>query len=660
MSLDSKNLVMGKRLADFYGRTALSLCLYSGRVALFIFFGLTNVFHVYGQKEVNFKAFGYIPDTLNDSLYSELKSAKSEKDKLPILYEIAKAYSTYGNSDSLIHYSKAINSIALSNEININQPLHLVRAKYLLGEGKYLNGLYDASLKAYVEGISQLEKSDTTLISYQLKLGLGKVYIRKQMYQKAYDLLKNCAAQLEYNSLAAEANLYLGISYLNQEDLDTASSYFETARRLSNTKAPLKLTLQIAMARALLAVKETNYDRSLNLLEGVIDKSLKNNLFDLYTEAVVRYGSLSRDLENYQVSEMTLSTAYANAMQWNRLDLQKDIINSLRKTYAAKGDYQNAYNLMTQYTLVSKEITQQQNSKAIQELEFKYQTLQKESQIFELKKEQLAKQAEIDRQKTIKKAFLYGFLVLLIPITALLFVYYQKLQTQSKLNLQQKELNTRKISGLLNEQELNLAKTALEAQQEERTRISQQLHDSIGGNLAGIKLQLGNLENDNPLQKEIVSQVNETYELVRDISHDLVPKKFNQHAFSILISEYIQKIENGSQMKVAFLVHPKDKINDLKELLKVELYQIIQELLTNTIKHASAENVELNVTVFENMVQVLFEDDGVGFETSKAKKGIGLSNIENRLQLLKAHMNLDSSIGRGTVITIEIPLKNKT
>jgi len=624
---------------------------------VFILLSVFSTFFVNGQNELNFKAFGYTPNTLNDSLYSALREAKTSKGKLPILYKIGRAYNTYGNSDSLIHYGNLIHSIAVSDEKNESRSLYLARAKYLLGEGNYLSGLYDASLKAFLEGIAEIEKSNNAAIMGPLELGLGKVYLKNKMYQKAYNLLIRSASQSEDALLAAQANLYLGISYREQEDLDSASSYFETAQTLVNANTSPKWSLKISMARAVLAIKETKYDDALTLLENVIDKSLKHNFFDLYTEAVLRYGSLSRDLENYQVSEMTLSMAYANAMQWNRLDLQKEIINSLRKTYAAKGDYQNAYNLMTQYTSVSKEITEQQNSKAIQELEFKYQTLQKENQIFELKEEQLAKQTEIDRQKTIKKAFLYGFLVLLIPIIALLFVYYQKLQTQSKLNLQQEELNTQKIAGLLNEQELNLAKTALEAQQEERTRIAQQLHDSIGGNLAGIKLQLGNLENKNPLQKEIMGQVNETYELVRDISHDLIPKKFNQHAFSILISEYVQKIENSSAMEVTFLAHPKNLINNLRESLKVELYQIIQELFTNTIKHAKAKTVELHITIFENMVQVLFEDDGVGFETSRAKKGIGLNNIENRLQLLNAHMIMDSAIGRGTVVTIEIPLK---
>lgn len=658
MTLSSKKLFTENRLA-LIGKIDDAMSFRFSKLRMLTIFLLIHVLQVNGQNEVQFKAFGYTPKTLNDSIYSALKSAKSQEKKLPILFEIGKSYVTYANADSLIFYSEHIRSTLASLKQNVDRPLYLAKSKYLLGEGKYLGGLYDDALKAYLEGITEIKKTGDDQITYMLQLGLGKVYVKKKMYEKAQVLLNNCLEQQADTTISTQANLFLGISSLAQENLALASSYFDSAENLVYEDNSPELALKISMAKAVLAIRETKYDLAFTLLENIINKSLSYNFFDIYTEGVLRYGGLSRELENYQVSEITLSTAYTNSLQWNRLDLRKQIINSLRKTYAAKGDFENAYSLMTQYITVSNEITEQQNSKAIQELEFKYQTLQKENQIFELKEEQLAKQTEIDRQKTIKKAFLYGFLVLLIPIIALLFVYYQKLQAQSELNLQQEELNTQRIAGLLSGQELNLAKAALEAQQEERTRIAQQLHDSIGGNLAGIKLQLANLENKHPLQQEIMGQVNETYELVRDISHDLIPKKFNQNAFTTLIYEYTQKIENSSEMEITFLAHPKDTINALGEPLKVELYQIIQELCTNTIKHAKAKTIELHITVVESILQVLFEDDGIGFHMDTITKGIGLNNIGDRLQLLNGNITMDSAVGRGTAVTIEIPLKNE-
>ena len=105
-------------------------------------------------------------------------------------------------------------------------------------------------------------------------------------------------------------------------------------------------------------------------------------------------------------------------------------------------------------------------------------------------------------------------------------MYYQKIQTQSELAKKQEEYNTEKVKSLLQEQELNLIKASIDGQDEERKRIAQELHDSIGGNLAGIKLQLSSLAQNSPALKTINSQIDETYQLVRDISHTLIPKKF--------------------------------------------------------------------------------------------------------------------------------------
>ena len=183
-------------------------------------------------------------------------------------------------------------------------------------------------------------------------------------------------------------------------------------------------------------------------------------------------------------------------------------------------------------------------------------------------------------------------------------------------------------------------------------------HDSIGGNLAGIKLQMSSLKDNNEFQKDVMDQVNETYELVREISHDLVPKKFQQNAFTFLLKNYIEKLKKNSSIEIAFSAHPKQDINDLSEKIKVELYQIIQELFTNTIKHANAKNIETHLNIHDAMFQLMFEDDGDGFEVNNLRKGIGLQNIENRLQQLNGNVVLDSAPNRGTVITIEIPLKH--
>ena len=622
--------------------------------ATILFHFITNA-----QESVRFQAYGHTPDVISDSLYKALMNTSETNERANLLYHIGNEHQKHGNGDSIIYYGNLINSlVSLKSKELKNIQLNKARGHLLLGKGNYLNGLLDEALKAYIEGTSQTNFSEYEKEHINLKMGLAETYVQKGSYEEAKVIFSELLQNSTDNTIRARSNFYLGTIALQREDIGLAKKYFESTKTiLSDMDSPrLKLWVNLSFGR--LAAMENKNDHAFTFFENTMADALDQKYFDIYTEAVLDYGKVCTKLEQFQMAEMALSMAYANAMQWNRLELQKKIINSLRITYQKKGDFENAYNLMTQYLRVSNQILEQQNSKAIKEIEIKYQTLQKENQIYELKEEQLAKQSEIERQKTIKKAFLYGFLVLLVPIIALLFVYYQKLQTQSQLNQQQEELNSQKIASLLSSQELELARASLDAQQEERYRIAKQLHDSIGGNLAGIKLQLANLKEDTKFQKEVMAQVNDTYELVRDISHDLVPKKFNQNAFISLLENYINQLKKNSKVEIAFSAHPEEAINNLEAKLKVELYQIIQELFTNTIKHAEANSVEAHLNIHDGLFQLIFEDDGKGFEVENLRKGIGLKNIENRLHNLNARLMLDSTPNRGTVVTIEIPLKD--
>lgn len=154
-----------------------------------------------------------------------------------------------------------------------------------------------------------------------------------------------------------------------------------------------------------------------------------------------------------------------------------------------------------------------------------------------------------------------------------------------------------------------------------------------------------------------MQQVNETYELVREISHDLTPKKFKQNRFTLLLQKYLEQISNNANIGISFNAHPEDKINTLPETLKVEIYRILQELVTNCLKHANATTIEVLLNLIDNELQLIFEDNGKGFDPKLVKNGIGIKNLKNRTEALHGALHIDSSFNRGTAVTIEIPTK---
>ncbi|MEL6485031.1 MAG: hypothetical protein AAFP96_09325, partial [Bacteroidota bacterium] len=360
-----------------------------------------------------------------DSLYTALDEAKSDTQKITLLSDIASKYLASGNGDSVVHYAQLLKNVLDATKETV-KPTDRIFQRRIDGDGKYLNGLYDKALESYLGAIAldSTQKEDSNY--HEAILGVGRIYLAKGELEKAFSILEECTA---YQTVSARAHYLLGIIHFEKKAYDQCRDSFTKAQGLLKKAPNPKLQHRIELNLGQLERALGNSDAAFGYYEKVINASLQDQYYDVYTEAVVQYGRLATELSYFDQAEMTLSMAYTNAIQWNRLELQKKIINSLRKTYEKKGDYQNAYNLMTQYLAVSNRIEREQNSELVQELEVKYQTLRKENQILALKEAQLEKENEIDRQTTIKKAFLYGFLVILVPILALLYVYYQKLQT---------------------------------------------------------------------------------------------------------------------------------------------------------------------------------------------------------------------------------------
>ncbi|MBW1298429.1 tetratricopeptide repeat-containing sensor histidine kinase [Aquimarina litoralis] len=609
------------------------------------------------EKKDWYSFFGEIPKTVSKRYYDQLKNSENLLDKARIIDTIASIHIQSGTTDSIIYYGNLLEEqISAEKDSFEAYDLYLSKAYHILGKGKLEKGLFDDAMKHYLDGIAISPVSEMEKMHYIHQLGLGTVYLYQKEYDSALSIFENCISKTKDTDILLFAKKLVADTFFFRNDFSKAKSiYLEVLEGLKiyeNNK--IRLQTQLKLGR--IDIFENNLPHALEYFRSVKEVALESKFYDLYIDAVIQMGVVYYNQGYAQDAEIVLSSAYVNTVQWNKLELQRDVINVLKDLKVADKDYENAYNLMTQYLSISNQILTNQNKAIVKEMEVKYQTLEKEKEILALKEEQLLKESEIERQRTIKKAFLIGFLAVLLPVIALLLVYFQKLKTQIALNKSQEEVNSQKVHALMIDQELNLINATMDGQNRERKRLARELHDSIGGNLASIKLQISGANDQESFQSKIIKQIDETYHQVRDISHNLASKKFQDNGVSSLIKEYVNNIENGSNQKISFNPYPEEKINEIESPLKEELFKIIQELLTNTLKHAQADQVDIYLNRYQTILQLLFEDNGVGFDTSKTGEGIGFENIRNRLKLLSGNLMIDSTINRGTVINIEIPV----
>ncbi|TSE05106.1 tetratricopeptide repeat-containing sensor histidine kinase [Aquimarina algiphila] len=613
------------------------------------------------------------------------------------------------NDSSLFYTKKALKYNKLIKNDSLKNRTYSLGYN-LFGINNKRIGLLEESRKWHRKGIDISQKFKEKNLYYTHTHGLALVYSEMGDYKSALNLFKECLTYKDNPTITYGSYINIGSIYAKLNDYKSSNDYYQKALKLSQQKENYHAIAVIKINLAINYQDQKDVDKATTLYNEVILLSEEKEYKHLSLIARLNKGSVYKDLKKYNDAEIAFYSALHDAIELGYLDDQKLIYDNLKDIFIAQNDYKKAFEFVTKSFEIKDSINKLQSDKEIDELEVKYKTLQKEKEIkvlqvenynrklelknqdeaiknlklqqevqkkenenkilsFQnasekklneitlLKKDQEIQETKLIRQKGIKNTILYSFLILLVPVIGLLVTYYQKLQTQSELNKKQEEISGQKISSLLKDQELKLIKASIEGQDKERKRIAQELHDSIGGNLAAIKLQLNNPTNSNKEDylKTINYQIDDTYEQVRSLSHNLIPKKFSKNNFCDVLEEYFSNIGKSSSLTTSFVVYPRIEIDFLEEILQIEAFKIIQELITNTIKHSKASSVELQLNLVDNVLSILFEDNGIGFNPNNNNDGIGFENIKSRLNKIYGTFHIDSRINRGTIINIEIP-----
>jgi signal transduction histidine kinase len=193
----------------------------------------------------------------------------------------------------------------------------------------------------------------------------------------------------------------------------------------------------------------------------------------------------------------------------------------------------------------------------------------------------------------------------------------------------------------------------------ERKRIAGDLHDELGPMLSAIKLQINHLEPEDESETAVLEksskQIDTIIQRFREISYDLLPNTLVRKGFIKATHEYIDKIKALHPLQIEFNT---SKFS-LKPEQEVNLYRVVQEIMQNTIKHAKATFLQINIITKGKSIFLQTKDDGIGFnynEKSLEAKGVGLLSLQSRAQLLGGQLVVHTEPGSGTTFEIEIPL----
>lgn len=237
-------------------------------------------------------------------------------------------------------------------------------------------------------------------------------------------------------------------------------------------------------------------------------------------------------------------------------------------------------------------------------------------------------------------------------------------KSKAKKNSAKKQL----LKNLTSSSDKDFFSKILEMQEEERRRISRDLHDETGQMMIGLGASLNVIEKaiKNEDKEKALSLINESRELMKDISSRMKAMAFNLRpptldilGLSAVLREYFWQCCEANTIRIEFNENIKDV--KLDEKLEITIYRIIQEAIYNVLKHSHASVVKVTLLLKEKNLELAVEDDGRGFNIEEYKENfsvtkMGLSGIAERVRIAKGEFTIESTRGKGTKLKISLPL----
>lgn len=404
------------------------------------------------------------------------------------------------------------------------------------------------------------------------------------------------------------------------------------------------------------------YKNLLNLAEEYYLKSLQIavNSKNKKQEAITSYnlGNVYLKKGSYNKAIKSLTNSREIAKQRKDLSLELKILMSLAESHERKGNFQKA-SLYNEKHIVLRDSL----DKIFNDAKMTIASYEREKR----KNEKLEQEKEIDQQKikTIKaeeqtqEIILYAVSGILILVSILFFAILRFRKER-----REKELIAQNNIELLKKQELKSIKAMIDGQEKERKRIAQNLHDRLGSMLSMVKLHYKSVEDNLDALKEKNKEqyekannlLDEACVAVREIAHEMISGVLTKFGLTAALEELKDTIEGSGTLKVELITFGLD--NRLENKLEMEIYGIIQELIHNIIKHADAKELSIQLLKRDGKLNIIVEDDGVGFDISSKDQnvGMGLKSVYSRVDDLSGEIEIDSGRGNGSTITIHIPL----
>lgn len=600
--------------------TPISMNIKKSRIPVFLWLCLFMALSVCGFSQIDIDST-YDKNVLDEML--EAAQSRNSRDSLAAVYYLLAKYEAdnfYRIGNSLDNYEQAKNYYSrLQDSLMVSTIDREIGYKYLK------SGYYQEALESFEKALDYFVRKDDLKNITHLNYEISQVYKARTDPEK----------ELEYLNKAIQLNKDLKDSFLMVEFMFRKIRSYETLNELDSAV----LLAQDAV-----------------ILSNDIDdaESMSKSLFQL--------GTLNKIRTEYDKAIKYLLSAeeYSSLNPFN--EHRNSIYLELADCYERVDAYEEAYDYARKYASLNDSILNKNRIEAQYNLTNKYRAEQKDQNISRLKVEQEFAEERNKQQRNAMYILTAGLIMLLALLYYIINFYRQRIKAEEIINGQQQEISQQKIRELEDNIKISSMQSMLEGQENERERISKDLHDSLGGLLSTIKLQfdsvkskmrdVGSLREYKSANRMLDTAVAE----VRSISQNLQPGSLMKLGLIPALKDLFNRFDEDIYPEIDFQYYSIPE--KIPNMVSLSIYRVIQELLHNTIKHAKANEILIQINTEDDELVIQFEDDGQGYDTNNLKrKGMGLENIKSRINYLKGQISVHSKEGEGTSTLIHVRYK---
>lgn len=621
---------------------------------------------------------------LIDGLQPNIKNSDSS-----IRYELLKAKALlYSNQNEIAE--RLVDSIISVTE---NDTLKM-NGNYFKGIFFFYAGRFDEGLAFYKSVLKEAERLKDTAMIGKVSANLSANFIRQNQYDSALTYLEYSLAidlkNLDSNYIASDYNFF-GICYNKLKLYGKAKSELFKALRYNSDPAT-KANTYYNIANSCLKLMELDSAIFYSKKSETIFLQYNNEygllrLYSLFGTAwqgkeqhaiAIDYFNKTIKLAEKRDDQRALSMAYNNLsasffaknepekainyakqalhinQQNNNVEFAINAAENLALAYALMKEVDSARAYLTVSDTMREKFLQNSYYDKLSDVEGRLKTAEKEKALAEeqIKSESLAKETAEAKLVAENRA---KWIILLISLVVGIALLFGIMRQRNKRRAQ-----AEKDAAIIEERDRG-TQAVFDAQEEERKRISKDLHDGVGQQLSGLKMAFQKL--DGELSKELPEKqfemqklskiLSESADEVRSISHQMMPKALTELGLVEALDDMLSK--SLGLNKIEYQFEHFGIAERLNERIEISLYRVAQELVNNIIKHAKADNIAVQLFKNAGKVILVVEDNGIGVKPNDSD-GHGLLNMKSRINAVNGDMNLEPSPGSGTLATIRIPI----